>query len=828
MVVILATTFMWFNRVQERTHDYAKVVPQNDPDFVDYQAFKNEFGDDGNVLIIAIKGDIFERKAFTAIYEATEGLSKFDWVTHVISIANIATITADQDNERFEVQNVVSRPPVDDAEMDSIRKIISTLPFYKGLIINDSLNTTLIGVTLDAKRLDTEEKATMVYACVNLADEILKKAGMEPHYSGLPYVRAFVTDFIPKEMVTFLLLAVLVMAIFLYITFRSIYAVIIPLIVIGVVIVWALGMMGLFDYKITILTAVLPALIAVIGVPNSIYLITKYHFEYKRTQNKIKSLVLVIQKIGIVTVMTNATTAVGFGVLAFTQIQILKEFGILAGLSVVVTFFVSLLLIPIFFSFLPAPGHKQIRHTERRLLYKVIQLLNFAVLKRRWLVYTLSILLTGGAFLGMYQLKPRSMMVDDLPKEGKVIADLEFLESQFSGVMPFEVVVNTHRKRGIMRYKTLKSIDTFQERLKVFPEISRSVSVLDLIKFSRQALLSGVEKEYQIPSREEFLVIQSYVRNSAVDSLVEQTTIFDSTYSKARIKANIKDVGSIRLTEIIDSLETDLYELFVVNTKSGKLKENERYKVYGTDSFSIQYKDQVLAGGDYFTTDTTSTYEVLSGEGKVDYADRVKITGTTKIFVKSNEYLIRNLIQSLVIAFFVIAVLMALLFGSVKMVITALIPNLLPLLLTGGIMGFTNIPLKPSTALIFSVAFGIAVDDTIHYLARYRLARKSGDGVKEAVSNSFQDTGVSMIYTSIILFFGFVIFAFSSYGGTQALGQLTSITLLIALFTNLLLLPSLLVTLNKDDDKEPDGVINYEEEEQEVEAIREFLKEDDG
>lgn len=829
ILVALATGFMWFNRSTERMHDFGKIIPQNDPDFIEYQEFRQEFGDDANALVVGLEGDILSREFFNEVYDLTDRLKEVDGVKNVVSIANASTLTADFNDETFQIERVAIRPAADDPEMDSLGKVIAGLPFYKGLLFDDSLRTTLIAVTIDSKRLDTDEKTAIVEGIANQCEISAKKLGIRLHYSGLPYIRYYIQQFIPKEMYLFLGLAVAVMAIALFITFRSVTAVIFPMLVIGIVIVFALGIMGLLGYKITILTAVLPALIAVIGVPNSIYLLTKYHFEYKKSGNKIRALVNVIQKIGVVTVMTNATTAVGFGVLAFTQINMLKEFGILAGLSVVVTFFISLLLIPIIFSFLPAPSERHIQHTERKMLLGAIKFLNFVVIKRRWMVYLITVSLTGVAIWGMSLLRPRSLMVDDLPRDENVISDLEFFEDRFGGVMPFEIVINTHRKQGILKRSNLKRLDEFQERMTRFKEISRSISILDLIKFSRQALLSGVAEEYQLPSSEEFLAIQSFARNSQNDSLFGQATIFDSTYSKARVKANVKDVGATRMAVIIDSLEKDLRDIFVLNQKPGRLKEGESYKLYGeTDSFVVKYKGVEYQNGETFAVvDTNAHYDILSGEGKVDFADRIKITGTTKIFIKSNSFLISNLIQSLLIAFLVIAVLMALLFGSFKMVIIALLPNFLPLLLTAGVMGFAEIPLKPSTALIFSVAFGIAVDDTIHFLARFRYARKTGDTViANAVSNSFKDTGVSMIYTSIILFFGFVIFAFSSYGGTEALGQLTSLTLLIALFTNLLLLPSLLISFKKDDEKVAEGWIDLEEKE-DVEMIKEIIQGED-
>lgn len=829
ILVALATGFMWFNRSTERMHDFGKIIPKDDPDFIEYQEFRKVFGDDANAMVIGLEGNIMGREYFNAVYDLTDRLKKVGGVKNVVSIANVSTLTSNFEDETFSMQRVAIRPAVDDAEMDSLGKVIAGLPFYRGLLFDDSLRTTLIAVTIDSKRLDTDEKTSILENITAEAEITSKQLGVRLHYSGLPYIRYYVQQFIPKEMVLFLVLAVAVMAMALFITFRSVTAVVFPMLVIGIVIVWAMGIMGLLGYKITLLTAVLPALIAVIGVPNSIYLLTKYHFEYKKSGNKIRALVNVIQKIGVVTVMTNATTAVGFGVLAFTQISMLKEFGVLAGLSVVVTFFISLLLIPIIFSFLPAPSDRHIRHTDRKMLLGAIRFLNFVVIKRRWIVYLISLGLVVFSIYGMSLLKPRSLMVDDLPKDENVISDLKFFEDRFGGVMPFEVVVNTHVPQGILKRSNLKRMDEFQERMSRFPDISRSISVLDLVKFSRQALLSGVPSEYMLPSSEEFLAIQSFAKNSSNDSLLGQATISDSTLSIARIKASVKDIGAARMGVLVDSVERDLREIFVLNQKSGRLKEGESYKLYGdNDSFRVSYKGVEYGNGEIFAvTDTASTYKVLGGEGKIDFHDRVKITGTTKIFIKSNSFLISNLVQSLVIAFVVIAILMALLFGSFKMVVIALVPNFLPLLLTAGIMGFAEIPLKPSTALIFSVAFGIAVDDTIHFLARFRYARKTGDRIiADAVTNSFKDTGVSMIYTSIILFFGFVIFAFSSYGGTEALGQLTSITLLIALFTNLLLLPSLLLTFKKDDEKVSEGWIDLEEKD-DVEMIQEIIQGED-
>lgn len=828
LVVIAALTVFWGLQIKhlELAHDFAKVIPEHDPDFKEYIKFKQEFGEDGNALIIGFRGDIFSKQSLNMLDDLADSVKKAPAVMGVLNIRQLQEVAYDTTNDKFVLAPIAKEDFKSEEEAQQFKQKIIDLPFYKGLITNDSMNVTLMLVSLDRKRLDTYEKVAIVDGIVEIVELHAKKAGLEAHYSGLPYIRVYTTKKIPREMVIFLAIAFAITALSLFIFFRSMTAVFFPLLVVAIVVVWGLGFMGMFGFKITILSGVLPALITVIGIPNSIYLLTKYHFEFRKTHNKIKSLVLVIQKIGIVTVMTNATTAVGFLVLAFTDITLLRDFGVVAGISVVITFFVSVMLIPIFFSFLPPPSARHTRHTESRIIRGAIRWIDHTVLHNRWAIYLVTFSIIAFSSWGLYRLESFSRMVDDIPHEDKIYSDLGFLEENFKGVMPFEVVINTHKEKGIFKLGNLKRVEKAQEFMEGYPEISRTLSIADLIKFARQAWLSGVPTEYQLPIAAEAQEIARIYANSDLEGGLGTKVIFDTLQSKARISGQVKDVGSIALTNIIDSLYKQLGGLFVQNNPSGSLEEGETYELYGTDSFRLKYAGKEYHGGERFTVAADTTYQILSDSsvnGKVDFADRIKITGTTRIFIKSNNYLVSNLIQSLVIAFIIIAILMALLFGSLKMVIIALFPNLLPLMLTAGLMGALGIPLKPSSALIFSVAFGIAVDDTIHYLARYRLARKTGDDVSKAISNSFKDTGVSMIYTSIILLVGFIIFAFSTYGGIQSLGKLTSMTIGIALFSNLLLLPALLRTLQKDNEQLSDGMIDYEEESEDVEALKEWI-----
>ena len=819
LVVVALTVLMGFNAQTELIHGFMRVVPPNDPDLIAFNQFKDEFGESGNVLVVGMhgtsgkEGDVFQKDFINGLYELNDELEELPYVESVLSIPSLPTLTKNSEEEKFELQPLLSAPLTSDAEADSLQKKVLDLPFYEGLLLNDSLNSTALAVKLNEDSMNTSKKVQIVDKVMELSDNKASTIAAKTHYAGISFLRAYNAKHVPREMIIFSGLAILITAIVLLIFFRSFHAVVFPLLVIGIVIVWSLGIMGLLDFKIGMMTAIIPPLVTVIGIPNSVYLLTKYHFEYRRTGNKIKSLVLVIRKIGIVTIMTNATTAVGFLVLAFTKIQLLREFGITAGLSVITTFFISLLLIPIFFSYLPPPGRRQMKHIDARILNSVIRFIDKSAHNRRPIIYIASLVLVVLSVVGLSQLEAVSFMSDDLPVE--VQDDMHYLDQSFGGAMPFELLINTHEPNGALKRKYLKKIARLEKTLDTIPEISRPLSVLDFVKYGRQAYYGGYADEYSMPLQRELDKIKLYAKKGLGDSGIDAFRLVDSTGSKIRISMNIKDVGSNEMSRVADEIKVALDSTFLKHQEATALVHGETYAVYGPDSFRIKYGKKTYKPGDRFSADSLITaYDTIPGKGfgMIDYADRTLVTGTTRIFIKGNDTLIGNLLQSLLIAFGIIALLMAALFGNIRMVLASLVPNLLPLLFTAGVMGFLGIPLKPSTAMIFSVAFGIAVDDSIHYLARYRQARKTGDDVNQAVSNSFKDTGLSMIYTSIILFFGFVIFAGSSFS-TRAMGQLTSPTLLIALFANLLLLPALLISLNPSSRPlTGSGIIDYEEE----------------
>lgn len=754
IVGLLTIVMVWFAMHLELSHDFAKVIPVSDPEYQEYLKFKSEFGEDGNVLIIGIESDkLFTTPVFKGLYVLTEDLKSFPGVENVVSLTHLFLLKKDSLAEKFNFSAISPLPPLNDREADSLRQIIINQPIYKNLFINEKQNVSLIAVSLNKDQLDSKEKITMVNNITARVNRFGEKFNIKLHYSGLPYIRAYTSEKIPKELTLFLVLSVIVTTLSLFLFFKTFSSVIFPLILLFLSIIWSMGLIALFGYKMTLMTGLIPPLIVVIGIPNSVYLISKYHTEYRKCRNKIRALVQVIQKIGLVTLMINANTALGFLTLYFTDVVPLQQFGLIACIATMLTYLISIILIPGVLSLLPPPSEKSVRHLDSVRVRKALAFFKYLVSEKRTLVYVITLIAVGVSIFGLTKLKAVSFMVDDLPKNDQIYIDLKFLESNFKGVMPFEIIVDTHKKAGLRKTQVLKKIEALQEKLSTYPELSRTTSVTDIFKLARMAFYDNKPEEYQLPSRDELGFIMSYYKKdkSAASKKNILNTIVDKDFSKTRITGNVKDIGSIKMEALMGKIQADMDSIF-------KDAENE-------------------------SSVTTM------------------ITGTTKIFIKANDYLVKNLFWSLIATFVLIAGQMYWLFKSWKITLVSMLANFIPLLIIAGVMGFANIPLKPSTVLIFGIAFGIAIDNTIHYLAKFRLDRKMGLNVKDATMLSLDETGQGIIYTSIILLLGFLVFVPSSFGGTVALGLLTSMTLFIALFSNLIVLPSLVISfeVQKED-----------------------------
>ena len=731
------------------TQTEANLIPADDKVNVDYTTFLSHFGEEGNLIVIATKDKkLFTPKAFSLWSRLMKNIQSNKEVSLVLSVNNLQKLSKNDSLNTFELTSLVDNNKIQDENyLRQIKsELFNKLPFYEGLLFNKKSGAIRSAIYLDKKIINT--KVRKDYVLNKLIPEIEKfesETGIDLHTSGMPYIRTLNAKTIIDEIGLFIGAALLITSLLFFFFFRSFRATLISLIIVIIGVMWSFGILGLLGYEITVLTALVPTLVIVIGIPNCIFLINKYHQEYQKHANKAKALQRVITKTGTATLMTNLTTALGFATFIATNNSLLSEFGVVTSINIIAIYLLCLLIIPIYFSYIPAPIPRHLGHLEREYLTAFMNWIIRTVKFNRFGVYTTAVILLIFGIIGIYEIKISGSIIEDMPKKTAFFDDIRFFEKEFDGVMPLEIMIDTKRKQGVLKLSNLKKMEELEQTIMEIPDLSKPLSIVNLVKYSKQAYYNGNPEYYQLPTSQEQSFILSFAKNSAKKAKNNlMKSYVDSTGQYARITTFIKDENG----EKMDAIEARIKQ------KADNLFPSDRYNVI--------------------------------------------ITGKASVFQKGTKYLLDNLLSSLLFAFLITAGLVAIMFRSFKMVLVSIIPNLLPLLMTAGLMGFLGIPLKPSTILVFGIAFGMSVDDTLRFLAQYRLELSRNDWkIKKSVFATFDDAGISMFYTSIILFFGFSVFMLSSFGGTVALGGLVALTLFFGMLSNLVLLPSLVLTLNK-------------------------------
>ncbi|MAB48425.1 MAG: transporter [Flavobacteriaceae bacterium] len=748
IAIIVATVFLSMQWKHMRfTYTEANMLPDDHEVNLTYNDFLEVFGEEGNLIVLGIKdSSVFTVKQFNAWNNLAESFKSYDEVETVLSIKDLQKLVKNTEKKQFDLvpfikDSISSLKQIDQLQEDLFKKY----PFYDNFLFNAKTKTLRTAIYLKKDIVNTSARKDFIIDVLEKQINDFKEAtNLEVRVSGMPYIRTLNSQNIVDEIPIFIGAALFVTSFIFFLFFRSFRATFISLIVVCIGVMWTFGILGLLGYEITVLTALIPPLIIVIGIPNCIFLINKYQHEVRSHGNKVKSLQRVITKVGNATLMTNVTTASGFATFILTESKLLKEFGIVASLSILAIFILCLLIIPIMYTFLPYPKERHLEHLNKRWISGFVDWMERMVKHRRITIYATAFVLIMASMIGINQMKISGSLIEDMPKDKQFFKDIRFFEEEFNGIMPLEIMVDTKRKKGVMKLSTLKRINELEELIEETPELSKPISVVSLVKYSKQAYFNGNPKYYQLPTSQENSFILSYAKNSSSDVDLLKNFV-DSTGQYARITTFMKDIGTDKMERIQENLQNKIDKVF----------PKERYNV--------------------------------------------TMTGKALVFQKGTKYLVRNLVISLTLAIFLISLFMAYLFRSFRMIIVSLIPNLLPLLVTAGLMGYLGVPIKPSTILVFSIAFGISVDDTIHFLAKYRQELQANHWkIRKSVYAALRETGVSMFYTSIVLFFGFSVFTISSFGGTVALGALVSITLLFAMLSNLLLLPSLLLSLERN------------------------------
>ncbi|OIQ29381.1 MAG: transporter [Bacteroidetes bacterium MedPE-SWsnd-G2] len=739
------------------TYTEANMLPNDHEVNITYNHFLDIFGEEGNLIVIGVKDNsLFSVEKLNAWNSLSDDFKSYDEVETVVSIKDLQKLIKNSEEERFNLEPFIKDSVKSQEEIKVLEEeLFEKYPFYDNFLFNQETKTVRTAIYLKKDIVNTPVRKDFVMNILAVKiKEFEENHNIDVRISGMPYIRTLNAQSIVDEISLFILTALIVTSLIFFFFFRSFRATLISMVVVCIGVMWTFGIIGMLGYEITVLTALIPPLIIVIGIPNCIFLINKYQHEVKSHGNKVKSLQRVITKVGNATLMTNVTTASGFATFILTESSLLKEFGIVASLSILAIFLLCILIIPIIYTFLPFPKDRHLEHLNKRWIGGFVNWTVHMVKDRRITIYIAAIFLLVSSIIGVYQIRISGSLIEDMPQDTEFFRDIRFFEQEFNGIMPFEIMIDTKRKKGVMKLSTIKRMNELEKLINETPELSRPISLVSLVKYSKQAYYNGKPKYYQLPTSQENSFIMSYAKNSSnnVDLL---NNFVDSTGRYARITTFMKDIGTDKMERIEENIQAKVKKVF----------PEERFEV--------------------------------------------TMTGKALVFQKGTKYLVKNLAISITLAIFLISLFMAYMFRSFRMIIISLIPNLLPLLITAGLMGYLGVPIKPSTILVFSIAFGISVDDTIHFLAKYRQELQANNWkIKKSVYGALRETGVSMFYTSIVLFFGFSVFTISSFGGTKALGALVSATLLLAMLSNLLLLPSLLLSLerniaNKEVLKEP-------------------------
>ena len=731
------------------TFTEANMLPDDNIANVEYNAFLDKFGEEGNLIIIGVKDStFFTPKAYAAWSKLMNTIKQNQEVDLVVSLNDLKKL---QKNEALETFELV--PFVDESKalnpkyLQTIKKeLFNDLPFYEGLLFNKRSGSVRSAIYMDKKIVNTKARKTFVLEkLIPAITTFEKETKIDLRVSGMPYIRTLNAKTITDEISIFIGASLLITSLLFFFFFRSFKATLISIVIVIIGVMWSFGFLGLFNYEITILTALVPSLIIVIGIPNCIFLTNKYHQEFKVHRNKAKALQRVTTKIGMATLMTNLTTAIGFATFVASNNNLLLEFGVVTSINIMALFFLSLVLIPIFHSYLNPPKERHLKHLDRGSVKKFMDWILKTIKTNRFSIYTASVALLVFSIIGIYEMRISGSLIEDMPKKEAFFQDIVFFEKEFDGVMPLEIMIDTKRKKGVMKLSTLKRMEELETAIEEIPELSKPISIVNLVKYSKQAYYNGNPDYYELPTSQEQAFILSYAKNATANSKENlMKSYVDSTGQYARITTFMRDESGDQIAKIEEE----------IRKKADKLFPKERYNVI--------------------------------------------ITGKALVFQKGTGYLLDNLLSSLIFAFFLTALLIGFMFRSFKMILVSIIPNLLPLFFSAGLMGFLDIPLKPSTILVFGIAFGLSVDDTLRFLSQYREELKKNNWkIKKSVYATFNESGLSMFYTSIVLFFGFSVFMLSSFGGTIALGGLISLTLLFGMLSNLMLLPALVLTLNK-------------------------------
>jgi len=715
--------------------NFEQFFPQGDPDLDFFQEFIAEFETDDNFLLVALDNEpsVFDTAFLTRVKAfSKEARKELPYAKQIQSLPEF----------KYPVMtpfgpSSISAIHLDDLEQlkkDSVRLMQDERIKYN--LINTAGNSTIVIIKTEDEVLlkESDEIMSSIYI-------LLEKHGFDPedyHMLGRPYFQSDLAVIQKKEIIMSTLISGVLISIIMILLFRRWVSILIALGSIGVGLLIFMGILALIGRGLSLMAALYPVLMLIVGTSDVIHIMTKYLDELKKGKQRKAALEVTIKQIGLATLMTSLTTAAGFATLLSSKILPIQEFGLNSALGVLVAYIVVIGFTCPILSFFEKEqlisDHKKIDRWGG-LLDKAY---HFSLNNKR-LIYVTSLVMLVIFGIGISKVNTNYDLVNNLPRSAKITADFKYFENEFAGFRPLELAGSIQEGYEIYDYEVVQAVAKVEDHMKSQPEIVTALSLGTMVKSINQMNHRNNPDFYKMPDESEYKKVRrlvSKIPSTGVDVLISKNK------RKTRISTKVKDVGA----ENVKALN----------------RRVDKWIAENIDPSVIQFKQ----------------------------------TGTGLLLDKNSEFVKDSLLQGLGIALLIVSVLMGLLFRDVKMLFLALIPNVVPLLFAAALIGYTGVSLEAGVSIVFAIIFGIAVDDTIHFLSKYRLASQQYGDKEKAMQVTFQECGKAIIFTSIILFFGFLVLLFSDNQPSQVIGMLISVTLLSALVADLTILPVLMRRFN--------------------------------
>lgn len=710
--------------------------PEDDQVIADYDLLESEFGRDDNTILIGFSHpELFSQSVLTDIRQISDSLSQIDHVDDVYSLWNASELQ--QSNGMINFDPHLTDDIIENSSPDSLRNQITSDPFLRGFLISSDGSATALAIQINEEKNTYSNRNQIIDSINDILSYHQEKYTF--HISGIPFYRNQYVNMLNTEIIGYISISSLLIIFLLWYLYRTIWGILFPMIIVWATLLFTIAIMQLTGGYLEIMSSTIAPILLCVGVADSIHMISKYDDARENGKGKMPSITEMMKTLGSATFLTSVTTAIGFASLLSSSVVPMKKFGIYTAIGVFLAYLITIVFLP---AALRMSRKKRVVNEKSSSFYPLISrwLQKLTALNRMYYgkVLIIALIVTLGFSIGMKDLTVNGKVYDDISDDTKIMQDSRFFTEQIAPQFPLEFIVNFNKPEGALTADAVRKSFELEQRLLEYPEIARVTGLHTLIKEVHSLFNYETKEASALPDTDQ--AVAQYVLLLEVSGSDELYRLVDFDYSKLRITAFTEDAGSKRINEIKNNLQQDVDELF---------------------------KDE-----------------------------SVVITGTTILSADLTDKIVYSLAWSIIIALFAITAIMVLLFRDLRLILIALIPNLIPLIIVAGVMGLFNIDIKPSTAVIFTIALGIAVDDSIHYLARLRIETQRRNALFPALSATTIRTGRAIIITSMILIAGFGTLITSSFTSTAMMGILVCTTIFSAVISDLFVLPSLFYWLN--------------------------------